>query len=119
MNSRAIKSLVICAIGAAVIAGCASSPSSPAVAFTQGNVQSGKVVAVETTAVVNQTAMDSSSGSSGVATTASGGPPIVTVLFNDGTQGRYIIERPAAAHTVGEPVYVITDRDRTTMMSRR
>jgi hypothetical protein len=116
MNSRAIKSLVICAVGATVIAGCALSPP---VAFTQGNVQSGKVVAVETTAAVNQTAVGSSSGSSGMATTASGGPPIVTVLFNDGTQGRYIIERPAAAHTVGEPVYVITDRDRTTMMSRR
>jgi hypothetical protein len=116
MNSRAIKSLVICAVGATVIAGCASSPP---VAFTQGNVQSGKVVAVETTAAVNQTAVGSSSGSSGMATTASGGPPIVTVLFNDGTQGRYIIERPAAAHTAGEPVYVITDRDRITMVSRK
>jgi hypothetical protein len=116
MNSRAIKSLVICAVGATVIAGCASSPP---VAFTQGNVQSGKVVAVETTAAVNPTAVGSSSGSSGMATTASGGPPIVTVLFNDGTQGRYIIERPAAAHTAGEPVYVITDRDRITMVSRK
>jgi hypothetical protein len=116
MNSRAIKSLVICAVGATVIAGCALSPP---VAFTQGNVQSGKVVAVETTAAVNQTAVGSSSGSSGMATTASGGPPIVTVLFNDGTQGRYIIERPAAAHTAGEPVYVITDRDRITMVSRK
>jgi hypothetical protein len=116
MNSRAIKSLVICAVGATVIAGCALSPP---VAFTQGNVQSGKVVAVETTAAVNPTAVGSSSGSSGMATTASGGPPIVTVLFNDGTQGRYIIERPAAAHTAGEPVYVITDRDRITMVSRK
>jgi hypothetical protein len=76
------------------------------------------VTAVETTAVVDQAVVGSSSGSSAVVTTASGGPSMITVLFNDGTQGRYIFEQPVAAHTVGEAVYVITDGDRTGIMAR-
>lgn len=118
MNADAMKSLVICALGVALLGGCASSPSSSSVASAQRNVRSGKVAAVERTAIVDETVVGSSSGSSAVVTTASGGPSVVTVLFNDGAQGRYIIERPGATHRVGEPVYVITDGDRITMVPR-
>ncbi|HJV84699.1 MAG TPA: hypothetical protein VJ698_04425 [Noviherbaspirillum sp.] len=118
MNPGSMKSLLVCAFGAAVIAGCASSPTSQTTASTQSNVQSGKVAAVENTAVVDQTAVKSSSGGSAVVTTASGGPSIVTVQFQDGTQGRYLIEHPTAAHAVGQPVYVISDGDRTTIVAR-
>ena len=116
MNSKAIKSLVICAVGAATIAGCASSPPSQAVASSQGNAQRGKVTAIETVAVVDQTLAGSSSGGSTVVTTASGGPSVITVQFNDGSQGKYIIERPMAKHAVGESVYVITDKDSITIV---
>lgn len=117
MNSGAIKSLVICAFGVAAIAGCASSPSTPAVASSQRSVHTGKVVAVENMAAIDQTTAASSSGSSVVTTTASGGPSVVTVQFNDGSQGKYIIEHPSMAHPVGQPVYVITDADRITISS--
>jgi hypothetical protein len=117
MKSQAIKSLVICAFGIAAIAGCASSPPSSATASAQGNAQRGKVTAVETVAVVDQALVGSSSGGSAVVTKASsGGPSVITVQFNDGRQGRYIIEQPTMAHTVGESVYVITDGDRITIL---
>lgn len=124
MNSIAIKSLVTCVFGAAMIAGCASSPpsqssaSSPAVASAQRSVETGKVTAVENTAVVDQSVVGTSSGGGAVVTTASGGPSVITVQFNDGKQGRYIIDRPAAPHAVGESVYVITDGDQTTIVPR-
>lgn len=120
MKFGAIKSAAICVLGGALIAGCASSPSasSSKVASTQKNVMSGKIAAVETTAVVDQTTVGSSSGSGAVVTSASGGPSLITVQFDDGTQGRYVIERPTSVHKVGEPVNVIADGDRITITSR-
>jgi Tfp pilus assembly protein PilX len=118
MNAVAVKSFFVCAFGAAMLAGCASSPPAQSAASTQGNVQSGKVTAVETVAVVDQSVVGSSSGGSAVVTTASGGPSVITVQFNDGKEGRYIIERPTGTHAVGEQVYVITDGDRTTIVPR-
>ena len=118
MNSGAIKSLVICAFGVAVMTGCASSQRSSTVASAQENVRSGKVTAVENVAVVDQTTTGSTSGGSTVVTTASGGPSAITVQFNDGTESKYIVERPIATHKVGEPVSVITDGDRVTIVPR-
>ncbi|HEX7647028.1 MAG TPA: hypothetical protein VF450_06440 [Noviherbaspirillum sp.] len=120
MNSAAIKSLAICVFGVAALAGCASQPSTPAVASAQGAAQSATVTAVEATAVVDQTAVQSSSGSGGaVVTTASGGPSLITVKFNDGKEGRYVIEHPSTGYTVGEPVYVITDGERITIVPQK
>ena len=116
MNSKAIKSLAICVLGVATIAGCASSPPSQTVASSQGNAQRGKVTAVETVAVIDQSLAASSSGSSTVVTTASGGPSVITVQFNDGSQGKYLIERPMATHKVGESVYVVSDKDSITIV---
>jgi hypothetical protein len=116
MNSVAIRAVIICVFGAAAIAGCASQPSSPSVASAQKGVHSGKVAAVENTAVVDQAVVGNSSGSSTVVTAASGGPSLVTVRFNDGEQGRYVLEHPTATYRVGQPVYVITDGDRITIM---
>jgi hypothetical protein len=107
-----IKSLAACAFGAAVIAGCASSPSTSKVASEQGNVKSGKVTAVEGVAVVEQAAVPTGSGSSAVLTTASGVPTVITVAFNDGSQGRYALEQSTAAFTIGEPVSVVKIGDR-------
>lgn len=119
MKSGAVKSLVICAMGVAVIAGCASSSPSQKMASLPSNVQSGKVTAVETVAVVDQTATGSSSGSGAIVTTsASSGPSGITVQFNDGSEHKYVIERPVGTHAVGEPVYVITDGDRTTILAQ-
>lgn len=118
MNSAAVKSLFVCVLGAAMIAGCASSPSSQSAASLPGNVQIGKVTAVETVAVVDQSMVGTSSGGSAVVTTASGGPSVITVQFNDGKQGKYAIERPAGTHVVGEQVYVITDGDHTTIVPK-
>lgn len=122
MNSAAIKSLVVCAFGAAMIAGCASSPpasSTASAASAQGNAEPGKVVAVEHTAIVDQAVTGSSSGSSAaVVTAASSGPSVVTVQFNDGKQSKYVIEHPATGFTVGEQVYVITNGDQMTIVPR-
>lgn len=118
MNSGAIKSLVICAFGVAMMAGCASSQRSAPVASVQENVRSGKITAVENVAVVDQTTTGASSGGSTVVTTASGGPSAVTVQFNDGTESKYIIERPMAPHKVGEAVSVITNGDAVTIVSQ-
>lgn len=120
MNS--IKLIAICVVGAALATGCASSSrpsSSQAVASAQRTIQSGKVTAVEAVAVVDQSAVTTSSGGSAVVTTATaGGPEALTVTFADGSQGRYIIEHPKAAYTVGQPVRVITDGDRITILSQ-
>lgn len=120
MHLGMIKSLAICAFAGIAVAGCASSPSSSSTvtsaASAQGGLKSGKVTAVETVAVVDQALVGTSSGNSAVVTTASGGPQAITVLFNDGSEGRYVIERPSVAHRVGETVYVITDGDRTGIM---
>jgi hypothetical protein len=53
-----------------------------------------------------------------VVTSASGGPSLITVQFDDGTQGRYVIDHPTSVHKVGEPVNVITDGDRITITTR-
>ena len=123
MNSTAIKSLVIGVFGATMIAGCASSPSassssSPSMASAQGNAQLGKVIAVENTAVVDQSTAGTSSGGSATVTTASGGPSVVTVQFNDGKESRYVIEHPVTGFTVGEQVYVISDGNQMTIVPR-
>lgn len=124
MTSTAIKSLVICAFGVAAIAGCASSPSSPstpAVASTQEGVRSGKVAAVESVALVDQAKIGSTSGSSTTVTKVTkirGGPSLITVSFDDGKQDRFVIENSDTTYEVGDPVYVITDRDRTAIMAR-
>jgi hypothetical protein len=60
----------------------------------------------------------SSSGSSTVVTSASGGPSVITVQFDDGKQSKYMVEQPVKPHTVGEPVYVITQGDRTAIVPR-
>lgn len=107
-----IKSLVICAFGVAMIAGCASSPSSSAMASSQGNVQNGKVTAVEGVAVVEQAVVPTSSGGSALVTAASSAAPkAITVLFNDGTEGRYVIQQSAGDFTVGQPVSVVRNGD--------
>lgn len=121
MTSAAMKSFVICALGAAALAGCASSPSSPSspsMASTPQGVQTGKVAAVESVAVIDQATVGSSSGSGGTTTvtTVSGGPSAITVRFDDGKESKYLIENPQTSHNVGDLVYVITDRDRTAIM---
>jgi len=119
-----IKAASICIFGTAVIAGCASSPSSPSspsvasASSNQSGVRSGKITAVETVAVVDQALVGNSSGSSTVVTAASGGPTPLTVQFNDGSEGRYIIDNPSVTHVVGETVYVTTDGERTGIMRR-
>ncbi|WP_194724936.1 hypothetical protein [Noviherbaspirillum malthae] len=122
MKLGIIKPLAICALGTAVLAGCASSSPTSSTATTaassQSGLKTGKVTAVETVAVVDQALVGSSSGNSAVVTTASGGPQALTVQFNDGSEGRFIIDRPTTQHTVGESVYVITDGNRTGIMRR-
>lgn len=124
MNTYSVKLLAMCALGAAVVVttGCASSrsaPSTPAapVASAQRTIQSGKVSAVETVAVVDQSAVTPSSGGSTVVTTASGGPTALTVQFADGSEGKYIIDHPSKLYPVGAPVQVITEGDRITIVS--
>ena len=122
MTSTAMKSFLIYAFGAAALAGCASSPSSPSsssMASTPQGVQTGKVAAVESVAVVDQTTVGSSSGSGGTptVTTVSGGPSAITVRFDDGKESKYVIENPQKTYNVGDPVYVITHEDRTAIMS--
>jgi hypothetical protein len=117
MNSGVIKSLVICTLGTALIAGCASFQSSPSVASDQSSAQLGKVAAVETVAVIDQSTLETSSGSSATVTTVSGGPDIVTVLFSDGTEGRYAIKEQAAPFQIGQPVAVVKSGDGFTMLS--
>lgn len=123
MNSGIIKSLAICSLGVALITGCASSPSSSAsqtrASATQSGHKTGKVTAVETVAVVDQALVGTSSGNSAVVTTATGGPAAITVLFNDGTEGRYVIERPTMQHKVGETVHVITNGATTGIMRQQ
>jgi outer membrane lipoprotein SlyB len=121
MTSAAMKSFLIGALGIAALAGCASSPSSPSspsMASTPKGVQSGKVAAVENVAIVDQATVGSSSGSGGTTTvtTVSGGPSAITVRFDDGKESKYVIENPKTSHNVGDPVYVITDGDRTAIM---
>jgi hypothetical protein len=111
-----MKLLAVCVLGTAALAGCASSSptATPAVASEQRNVQSGKVIAFETSAIVNQAVLSPSSGSSTVVTTASsGGPSVVTVLMADGTQQKYVVENSSTMYKIGEPVYVITKGDST------
>lgn len=125
MDSAAIKSIAICVLGLATLAGCASSSPSRTAATTAATgttakaLQTGQVTAVESTAVVDQAVVGSTSGRSTVVTTASGGPSLLTVQFSDGTRGKYIIDNPTAKHTVGEQVYVITDGDRVTIAPRQ
>lgn len=123
MTSAAMKSFLICAFGAAALAGCASSPSSPssssAAASAQKGVQSGKVAAVEDVAIVDKTTVGSTSGSSTTVTTVKtirGGPSAITVRFDDGKERQYVIENPQTTHNVGDPVYVITHGDSTAIM---
>jgi len=122
MKLGIIKPLAICVLGTAVLAGCASSSPTSSTATTaassQSGLKTGKVTAVETVAVVDQALVGGSSGNSAVVTTASGGPQALTVQFNDGSEGRFIIDRPTTQHTVGESVYVITDGNRTGIMRR-
>jgi hypothetical protein len=118
MHSYSIKSLIACTLMSALVVGCASPSSSPAVASSQRNVQSGKVVGVKSTAASDQSAgVSSSGGSSGGGTAAGGAPTILSVLFADGTQGTYAIERPTEAYVVGAPVQVITDGESITIVS--
>jgi hypothetical protein len=120
MHSYAIKSLVTCVLGAAILAGCGSPPAAPVAASTPGNMQRGKVIVVETVAASGQPMSvprsGPSSGESAGGTTASSTPTVVTVQFADGTQNRYMVEQPRAAIAVGDPVNIITDGDRVTMM---
>ena len=121
MTSAVMKSFLICALGAAALAGCASSPSSSsAAASTQKGVQSGKVAAVDDVAIVDKTTVGSTSGSSTTVTTVKtirGGPSAITVRFDDGKESKYVIENPQKTYNVGDPVYVITHEDRTAIMS--
>ena len=116
MQSYAIKSLVTCALGVAVMAGCAA-PASPPPSASKANVQMGKVASVEASSAAGQSTMSSGSGGSATGTTASGGPTILNVVFADGTQGRYSIEKPTKSFAVGEPIQIITDSDRITITS--
>jgi hypothetical protein len=119
MRSYAIKSLLICALGAAVIAGCASPQHSPqAQASARGQVQSGKIVAIEIPGAVVDPSVASSSGDSASGTVASSAPAVITVLFEDGTQGMYgMQQQPAAGFGVGDPVQIITDGSGITIVS--
>lgn len=122
MYSGAIKTLVICTFGAAVITGCASShtspsPSVPSFASSQsGGAQRGQIAAVEIASAVDQTTRGTSSGSSTV-TSASGGPEIITVNFADGSEGRYQITEQAAPLKVGQPVSVVRTGNGFTIFS--
>jgi ribosomal protein L21E len=118
MRSYGIKSLFICVVGAAVIAGCASPRHSPqAQASAQGQVQSGKIVAIEIPGAVDPS-MASSSGGGASGTVASSTPAVITVLFEDGTQSMYGMEQqPAAQFGVGDPVQIITDGSGITIVS--
>jgi hypothetical protein len=118
MRSYAVKSLVICALGAAVMAGCASSRSMPAQASAQGQVQSGTIIAIVPAAAVDSSAAASSSGNGASGSAASSEPAVVTVLFSDGTRGNYSIEQqPAAAFAVGDPVKIVTDSNGIVILS--
>jgi hypothetical protein len=124
MKSQATRSLVIGAFGVITLAGCASSPSTSSsaptpVASAQESVRAGKVTAVERTAIVDQMAVGSSSGSSNVVTTASGGPSVVAVQFTDGKEAKYVIENPTAVHRVGESVYVVTSGEQTAIVEKK
>lgn len=104
---RTIKSLVIGAIGAAMLTGCASSPSSQAGTSNQANIRSGTVSAIESIAVVEQAVVPTSSGSSAVVTAASSAPKTIAILFNDGTEGRYVVQDAVGDFTLGQPVSVV------------
>lgn len=104
---RTIKSLVISAVGVAVLAGCASSPSSQTMSSDQANVRSGKVAAIESIAVVEQAVVPTSSGSGAVVTAASSAPKTIAILFNDGTEGRYVIQQSVGDFMLGQPVSVV------------
>jgi len=113
MHSCAIKLFAGYVAGAAFMAGCAS-PHPPHTA----SVQSGKVVAVEPPTVAGYPGMGATSGMGAAGASASSEPTFITVLFSDGTQGRYSMDqKPADAFVVGDPVQIITDSQGTTIMS--
>jgi hypothetical protein len=116
MQSYAIKSFLTCALGVAVMAGCAA-PASPPASASRANVQMGKVASVEAASAAGQPAMSSGAGGGAAGTAASSGPTILNVVFADGTQGRYSIEKPTKSFAVGEPIQVITDSNRITITS--
>lgn len=116
MQPYTISPLVICALGAALMTGCATPSLEQASA--KGNVASGKVVSIETATAAAQPMTPSSSGSSTAGTTASSEPAIITVRFADGTQHQYVSEQHSPKNFgVGDSVYVITHGDSMTMAS--
>jgi len=119
MNSHAIQSLVTCALGVAVLAGCAAPHSPPPQVSTPANIQSGKVIAMRSLEPAAGATSGSSSGTGASGTAASGdlsgkvyAPASVTVQFADGTQTTYLVEKHERHYfTLGDPVRVVTDRD--------
>lgn len=111
MQLSMISRLIACALGIAAIAGCATPSSSQTAASTRGNLAGGKIANIETDAAAIQSTESSSSGSSASGTkTASGGPAIITVRFDNGTERRYISERHSPkSFSVGDPVYVVSN----------
>jgi hypothetical protein len=116
MNSYAIKSLVICTLGAALLAACGSPQPTQVASSKPSNIVPGKLIAVE--AASGQSTAPSSSGSSAGAT-ASNAPVLVTVQYADGTQGRFMVEQQKTTFKVGDPVGVIVDGDRVTMIAAK
>ena len=119
MNSHAILSLVTCALGAAVLAGCASPPSSPAQASAPVTIQGGKVIAMQSLDSSAGATSGASAGASASGTSATRDatgrifePATVTVQFADGTQSMYTVEKHERNYfKLGDPVRVVTDRD--------
>jgi hypothetical protein len=110
MHRYTVKSIISCAFGAAVIAGCASPPAEPAKVVASDKVQSGKVIEVSSMHVeLPKTSSGSSSGTvaSGMANTSE--TKIVAVQFDDGTQNRYMLLESAPPFMAGDQVKVITD----------
>jgi len=114
MQSYAAKSFITCALGVAMMAGCAMPPAPTTAASTQPNVLNGKVSSIDTAAAASQPARFPTSGSSAGGTMASGGQAIVIVSFADGTQGRYISDfYSPPKFAVGDPIQVVTVGNQT------
>lgn len=119
MARYAVKPLLACLLGIAVLAGCASPKSTTSTTAAASGMQKGKIVAVEPASAAAGTTMTSpSSGSSATGSAMSGSPSaIVTVQFADGTQSRYSVTQQRTSFKVGDPVSVMMRGDSGVNMS--
>jgi hypothetical protein len=113
MQFHTAKSFATCALGVAVIAGCATQSTAP-MASAQPSAPLGRVASIEQATAADMPTGSMTSGSSVAGTSASGSQSLVTMQMADGTQRRYVAESHSPPlFNVGDTLEVVKRGENT------